>query len=367
MIRSRPHRAVLALLRAGLDLDPGPQAREDISTTPPEQIFAIASSHGILQMLAPAVEAGSTLADTLEPDARLFAREIRAANAKRNTLMLETLRAVSDRFARAGIEAVILKGGATLLAPPFDALEERFMGDLDLLIAPDRLDEANQILMAAGWQQTAMADFMQAEHHHLPALVHENAPGAIELHRRLGHPQLEEILTAGDMIMRSIPTEIDGLRQPSAADWLTHLIGHAQLSNYGWADRFVRLRDAVDLMRFTQREPLQAMQESRQRFVAVGKGEIFDGLAIATDMLLTLSKVPKANDNRSAQWAHTAARRIGEPTALRRAYLGRRLTWYLGALATNRRIRSHMSQQFWRRGSIIEFIRRLQTSLKIIR
>ncbi len=58
---------------------------------------------------------------------------------------------VAGRLTEAGVEWVPLKG-YDLATRLYEAPEERPTGDLDLLIRPERLDDARRVLRAAGWR-----------------------------------------------------------------------------------------------------------------------------------------------------------------------------------------------------------------------
>src|SRR5687768_14597699 len=91
---------------------------------------------------------------------------------------------------RAGIEVLLFKGAA--LAPMvYGDFVLRPMGDLDLLIDPDRVQEARQLLLDAGWvwRRDPQLDHFYKGHHHLPPLIDGRGTGGIiELHTDLFFP-----------------------------------------------------------------------------------------------------------------------------------------------------------------------------------
>jgi hypothetical protein len=103
--------------------------------------------------------------------------------------------AVSALAAR-GIRPMLLKG-AGLAITAYGSFGERPMSDADLLVPPERAEEAWDALRAAGWLDvTGGRESRYRElHHHLPPLVHGDGAGiVIEIHRDLFPPALDPFL-----------------------------------------------------------------------------------------------------------------------------------------------------------------------------
>ncbi len=98
-----------------------------------------------------------------------------------------------DALAAAGIEAVLLKGAA-VAHTAYPRFVERPMRDIDILVAPEQTDAAQQALQAAGWvrRSSSFADDAYDGHHHLPPYADATGSNAtVELHTDLffeGHP-----------------------------------------------------------------------------------------------------------------------------------------------------------------------------------
>lgn len=102
---------------------------------------------------------------------------------------LTTLRALLD----AGVEVILLKGAA-LAYSAYGGFTDRPMGDVDLLVDPERAEEAWKIATSLGWSwdRAMYPEVSYREHHHLPPLTDPQRVGAkLELHTALagfGHP-----------------------------------------------------------------------------------------------------------------------------------------------------------------------------------
>lgn len=101
----------------------------------------------------------------------------------------ESLTALSG----AGIKVMLLKGAA-LAASVYHSFADRPMRDVDILVRPERAEEARAVMIGLGWTADASlpGDRSYATHHHLPPLRDTAGSGMwLEIHRGLaprGHP-----------------------------------------------------------------------------------------------------------------------------------------------------------------------------------
>jgi len=111
--------------------------------------------------------------------AGLYAREKPLSKAQS-----EALTVIAQALEAEGIEPVILKGGALAhTVYPEPAL--RPMEDLDILVAPERLEQARQALSRQGFQAPAPVNRYQRLSHQLPIAQgkQDDVPIFVELHR----------------------------------------------------------------------------------------------------------------------------------------------------------------------------------------
>ena len=111
----------------------------------------------------------------------------------RMRLLQNRLEQSVEALSAVGIEAMLLKGGA-LANTIYKSFADRPMRDIDLLVHPDRADEARAVMLDLGWapDPDLPGDQSYATHHHLPPLRDTRASGLrLEIHRALaprGHP-----------------------------------------------------------------------------------------------------------------------------------------------------------------------------------
>ena len=90
-----------------------------------------------------------------------------------------------DILLQANIKVVILKGAASLLNGAVKPISNRFMSDIDLLVAEEKQSECEQLPKIQGYCPQPEDFNLDAHgHHHSPPLIRDNAICYVELHRR---------------------------------------------------------------------------------------------------------------------------------------------------------------------------------------
>ena len=133
------------------------------------------------------------------------------------TLMRESVGLILAR----GIEVMALKG-VVLQALVYDDPADRVMNDVDLIVRPERYDDARRALEAVGYEPMEGYTDDRMTTFRRPGMQHY-----VDLHARLfGAGQFK--LTAADLFSRSQPADflVPGLRRPSDEDMFAHLVGH---------------------------------------------------------------------------------------------------------------------------------------------
>lgn len=212
------------------------------------------------------------LAGAVEPEIRERIDRLAAASELRMGVLrrrlVESLEALED----AGVEAVVLKGGAlahTLYPDP----GERPMKDLDLLVAPDAAEEARQALTSAGWRrdEEGYPEASYRRHYHLPPLRDDAGSGAaLEIHTGLLLPGHPFDLDVEAFRRRAGTARLDGrpMRVPDPVDHLVYVGLH-----FAWAHmlRSAAWRTARDVAVLTGTEAF-GWDPFLRRVEAVGVG-----------------------------------------------------------------------------------------------
>ncbi|HEY0011484.1 MAG TPA: nucleotidyltransferase family protein [Allosphingosinicella sp.] len=175
-------------------------------------------------------------------------------------------------LADTGVEVILLKGTA-FAAAGLSAGEGRSIGDLDILVPFERLDDVQQALLHAGWEwvkEDAYDDvYYRRWMHELPPLIHRSRDRMIDVHHTILPPTARPTPDAAALIAASVPLE-NGLRTLSPEDMIVHAAAHlfadgdmaGGLRNLWDIDRLVRefaARDASFWDRLAQRAKLHQL------------------------------------------------------------------------------------------------------------
>lgn len=125
--------------------------------------------------------------------------ELYRLNQARNHLLFTHLLGIGQHCNQIGVKPLLLKGAQRLVTGT--DLGERVLGDLDLLIPADRIDDCFQMLLDLGWQEApakASAPFGWKFCHHLAPLLHPTEPITIELHHQVLDLAIQKLLPVSD-------------------------------------------------------------------------------------------------------------------------------------------------------------------------
>jgi len=169
------------------------------------------------------------------------------------------IRAIAAALASLEVPVILLKGAAYAAAglPPADG---RLFGDIDILLPRERLDEAEQLLVKAGWT-TAKADSYDQRYyrewmHELPPLQHEKRQTAVDVHHTIVPPTSRFAVDGKRLRDAAVAVPaIPGIAVLAPVDMVLHSAAH--LFTEGEFGR--GLRDLCDLDRllrhFAGRDP----------------------------------------------------------------------------------------------------------------
>ncbi len=154
-------------------------------------------------------------------------RARRSAEAGRREALWEVemaRRALSPVDAR----VVLLKGSA-FVAAGLDAGQGRQIGDLDILVPKDRLDDVERALIAAGWDWLKPDPYDDAYYrrwmHELPPMAHKERGRMIDVHHTILPPTARVTPDAAALIANAVRLE-NGLYVLAPEDMVIHAVAH---------------------------------------------------------------------------------------------------------------------------------------------
>jgi hypothetical protein len=258
-----------------------------------------------------------------------------------------------EALADAGIDVLLLKGAA-LWRTAYSSPLERPMGDVDLLVAPGRAEDAREVAGDLGWGRRAglPPEAAYETHHHLAPM--EDRVGmelGLEIHTELFPDHHPFALSARDVWRDSRPSAGAAGRIPSSE----HLLLHAAL-HYSWshacafglwrtlrdADRLVA-GDTLDWDRFIR--TAHEVRGSSGAFWTLHLAREWAGVPVDERVVAALRPANPAWVERSVR-RHLASRLL-PPEGPARPVLVERLLW---EAAMRPRACGHGTARPWTRG-----------------
>jgi hypothetical protein len=349
---SRPHRAVLALVRAAVGRPVDGSQVSDLEASDPADIVRIATFNYVHVVLATGFERAPELAEAVPRDLVIFFEEMRRANLRRNSLLSEQLRDVGAALADANLHAVALKGGAELAAPLFPEPAFRFLSDLDILLPEAHIGLATEALHRIGARSDDVDEINVRDHHHVAPLRHDDWLVQVELHRALAQGAGQSTLPADQVLQMARPSDLRGLFVPTPADRLTHSVLHAQFSPPRYRDDLLSLRDILELEILMQRLSQDEIAEARARFSEKEASAAWAALDASRALVLGDTDEIEALSPDARAWAERAIAGFGRPERRRASTLLGWAGWYAKEVLVNPERRAHYVSKIRRPGAL---------------
>jgi len=216
-----------------------------------ENLVKIGSSHLILPVIYKSL-CRKKLNKYIPNDLNLYLNEILNLNYNRNVEIIKQISFISKIFNKNHIDHVFLKGSALLLTNTFDAIKERMVGDIDILICESHLDKAFKILLDSGFRENSKEfefsmGLLPQEKRHLKRIIHPDYLAAVELHRFLVHNPIKNLLD-NDYIFNNKFQTTQGYYIPSKDVLWRHAILNWQLNDNGIYLDFLHFRSIIDVI-----------------------------------------------------------------------------------------------------------------------
>jgi hypothetical protein len=287
-------RRIRAWVRAALSLESGlVWTPETADESIPDLIEAI-RRHRVAELLG-------SQSDGLELPAALVGPIDAIRAASRRALMVQVLE--TDRlqklFTNASIPSLAIKGPALAMQTAGDP-SARGSGDVDLVVHPDRVEDAHRLLLASGWRirpgyevepgTWAWRHVMGA----FNALTYDGPSSSVDLHWRLD-PTLDALPTFAEAWERRVAVDLGGVQVETLchADLLAHSSLHAAKDSWRW------MRSLIDVHRLAgdprtwdrslREEPLRKLEV---RSLAVTQFIIGLPPGVPAEVLDQLDRVP---------------------------------------------------------------------------
>ncbi|MCP4233303.1 MAG: nucleotidyltransferase family protein, partial [Aestuariibacter sp.] len=135
-------------------------------------------------------------------------------NRERNEELKAGLEELLAAFEKEGIDSILLKGAATFVDDLYGAPGARYMGDLDILVPNDRIENGREILINLGYEVVPDEDMeltghsTDIRHHQIQRYTKAGTPLAVELHFRLSYGQAGRIISVDNAWNESLEVKL---------------------------------------------------------------------------------------------------------------------------------------------------------------
>lgn len=207
-------------------------------------LLILGRRQGLLARLGRQV-AGHGLADQIPPKAREIIGAASIAVESSQTAIRFEINRILRALGTAGTPLILLKGAAYVMAglPPAHG---RLVGDLDLMVARDRIDAVERSLVEHGWVPAETTDYDQRYYrewmHEIPPLQHPLRDTPVDIHHTIAPLTARYRPDAKALVAAARPLADARLRVLAPADMILHSAVHLFNDEVGKP-----LRDLFDL------------------------------------------------------------------------------------------------------------------------
>ena len=194
------------------------------------KVVELASHHYMIVALVVAFREHQ-LAAVLSEEVLEYFEEIHGLSAARNQRIRDQVFEIARALNTIGVEPVLLKGAANLIAGLYSDPASRLMFDIDILVPEGRVGECFQKLLQEGYETSDGTG--EGSHHdrHASPLGKKGRIAFVELHRRFGEHPGESVTASAEIRGNSEPVIMEGARLhiPCATDRAAIAIAHSYL------------------------------------------------------------------------------------------------------------------------------------------
>lgn len=240
----------------------------DISYFPASQSFCeTLVKLGSDQLILPAIYSAikrKGLEENFPKDLLSYLHKISDLNQNRNISILKQIDFLSNVFKKHQIEYVFLKGAAMLIAKPYDTLNERMIGDIDILVSEKHLLNAQELLLREGFKLqsnkfnfTKNLDYVK----HLERIIHPKFIAAVEIHRNLFDNKLKSPILPLD-VLKEKSQNANQQFIPSKQHLWMHAILNWQYNDCGMIMNSLAFRNIVDVLYLEPKDLTEKLKTS---------------------------------------------------------------------------------------------------------
>jgi Uncharacterised nucleotidyltransferase len=222
-----------------------------------ESIIQIANA----QLVSPALWISlmnKDLSADLPDELKCYLSGLHNLNLVRNGLIKRQAEEIIKRLNEIGIEPILLKGAALLFTNAFSDVGTRIMEDLDILVLEADAEQSWKALLSLGYRPYEANAPVDGRSHHLPAIIRDGDPAAVELHTQLfDWYDRTMVLTAVDCFKGAVSIETGSLSYKilSLPHFIIHNMVHIEVHHLCFYSGKISLRQLLDFVVVSNSEP----------------------------------------------------------------------------------------------------------------
>lgn len=210
-----------------------------------DSVVTVASKHLVLPAIYCRLQQKSLL-NYLPADLKLYLEELTQLNRDRNTMLLDEVKQISNVLHSHKINHVFIKGIALLVGNYFQDIGERMIGDIDILIADEDIDNAFELLTSKGYTQSLPFNYEVKNYRHRPRQISDKRLGAIELHDQLLKHGYNTLIDK--QLLLSSKTLINDIAIPNKDYLISNTIYAQQINDRTYYYNTLRLKGIYDVL-----------------------------------------------------------------------------------------------------------------------
>ncbi|OBX25507.1 putative nucleotidyltransferase-like protein [Gelidibacter algens] len=210
-----------------------------------DAVVTIASQHLMLPALYCQLRAKGLLS-YIPKDLELYLEELTAINRNRNEVLITEAHAISELFHKSQIDHVFIKGLALIAGHTFKDRAERMIGDIDILVAPNQVQQAFTLLEVNGYTQTVAFNYIQKNYRHLSRQIHPKKMGAVELHHETLVHKYRLLIDTTSVLQKK--QHIEGIFVPSIEDAIRIAIFTSQINDKAHLFGYIKFKSVYDCL-----------------------------------------------------------------------------------------------------------------------
>lgn len=182
----------------------------------------------------------------LPTDLVAFMKNLAHLNATRNRKLLEEVFEINALLTSNNITPIFLKGAAHLVSNLYSDYAVRMIGDIDLLVAPNKMIKSAKILENAGYSSITEYNPRKFEdRRHYPRLIHKDKLVAVEVHKDLVKKKQDRQFDYHTI--EKTKQQINGVFIPSFENLVIHNAINSQMNDLHYLYVRLNLRQQYDL------------------------------------------------------------------------------------------------------------------------